>query len=140
MVKLPTDAAAVFEKFGALSLATADKEGKPNSSFVRFYWLEDDKVVLINNFMNKARKNMEETGWANVSAQDMSNSKERVAYQIKGTVEIKTEGPEFERGKAMAQKMFEETGYMVPAKEAIIITASEVYYLQPGPNAGKLVE
>ena len=87
--------------------------------------------------MNKTRKNLEETGWASVSAYDISIHK---AYQIKGTVEIKTEGPEFERGKAMAQKVFEERGMRLPAKEAIILTVKEVYYLQPGPEAGKLVE
>ena len=72
MVKIPTDAEAVFKKFGSLSLSTADKEGKPNGSYVHWYWFQDGKVVLMNLFMNKARKNMEETGWASVSAHDMS--------------------------------------------------------------------
>ena len=137
MVKIPDDAEAIFKKQGTLSLATASKDGKPNSSYVRFFWFQDDKVVLINNFMNKTRKNMEETGWASVSAYDMAIRK---AYQIKGTVEIKTEGPEYERGKAMAQKVFEERGMRPPAKEAIILTAKEVYNSFPGPDAGKLIE
>jgi len=29
---------------------------------------------------------------------------------------------------------------MLPAKEAVILTPEEIYYLQPGPDAGKLVE
>ena len=137
MVKIPEDAEAIFKKQGTLNLATANKDGKPNSSYVRFWWFQDDQVVLINNFFLKTRKNMEETGWASVSAYDMAIRK---AYQIKGTVEFKTEGPEYERGKAIAQKLFEERGMRLPAKEAIILTAKEVYYLQPGPDAGKLVE
>jgi predicted pyridoxine 5'-phosphate oxidase superfamily flavin-nucleotide-binding protein len=137
MVKLPDDAEAVFKKHGALSLATFGKDGKPNCSYVAFWWFQDDKVVLINNFMNKTRKNLEETGWASVSAYDRDVRK---AYQIKGTVEIKAEGPEFERGKAMAQKRFEETGFRLPAKEAIIVTAKEVYNSWPGSDAGKLIE
>ncbi len=56
--------------------------------------------------MNKSRKNMEETGWASVSAYDMSIHK---AYQIKGTVEIKSEGPEYEKGK-MREKNLRGTG------------------------------
>ena len=40
----------------------------------------------------------------------------------------------------MAKKIFEERGMQLPAKEAVIITPKEVYYLQPGPDAGKLVE
>lgn len=136
MVKIPEDAEAIFKKQATLSLATAGKDGKPNSSYVRFWWFQDNQVVLINNFMNKARKNMEETGWASVSAYDMSIHK---AYQIKGTVEIKSEGPEYEKGKMMAKKFFEESGMQLPAKEAVIISVKEVYYLQPGPDAGKLV-
>ena len=137
MVKIPDDAEAIFKKQATLSLATANKKGIPNSSYVRFWWFQEGKVVLINNFMNKARKNMEETGWASVSAYDMDIHK---AYQIKGTVEFKTEGPEVQRGKAMAQKVFEERGMRLPAKEAIILTPKEIYYLQPGPSAGSLVE
>jgi predicted pyridoxine 5'-phosphate oxidase superfamily flavin-nucleotide-binding protein len=136
MVKIPEDAEAIYKKQATLSLATASKDGKPNSSYVRFWWFQDGKVVLINNFMNKARKNMEETGWASVSAYDMDIHK---AYQIKGTVEFKTEGPEYERGKMMAKKIFEERGMQLPAKEAIILTPVEIYYLQPGPDAGKAV-
>ena len=136
MVKIPEGAEAIYKKQATLSLATASKDGKPNSSYVRFWWFQDGKVVLINNFMNKARKNMEETGWASVSAYDMDIHK---AYQIKGTVEIKAEGPEYEKGKMMAKKFFEERGMQLPAKEAIIITPKEVYYLQPGPDAGKAV-
>lgn len=136
-MKLPTDLEPVFKKQATLSLATADKQGKPNSSYVRFWWIQDDKVVLINNFMNKARLNMEETGWASVSAYDMEIHK---AYQVKGKVEFKTTGPEYEQGKAMAKKFYKENGMMLPAKEAIILTPTEVYYLQPGPDAGKKVE
>jgi predicted pyridoxine 5'-phosphate oxidase superfamily flavin-nucleotide-binding protein len=136
-MKLPTDLEPIFKKQATLSLATADKQGKPNSSYVRFWWIQGDKIVLINNFMNKAHLNMEETGWASVSAYDMDIHK---AYQVKGKVELKTTGPEYEQGKAMAQKFYEENGMMLPAKEAIILTPTEVYYLQPGPDAGKKVE
>jgi len=137
LVNIPDDAEAIFKKQATLSLATANKKGIPNSSYVRFWWFQDNKVVLINNFIDKARKNMEEAGWASVSAYDMDIHK---AYQIKGTVEFKTEGPEVQRGKMMAQKVYEERGMMLPAKEAIILSPKEIYYLQPGPKAGQLVE
>jgi uncharacterized protein len=93
--------------------------------------------VLINNFMNKTRSNMEKTGWASVSAYDMESHK---AYQVKGKVEFKTAGPEYEQGKAMAHKFYEQSGMMLPAKEAVILTPEEIYYLQPGPDAGKKVD
>lgn len=137
MVKIPEDLEAIFKKTANLSVATADKNGKPNCNYVRFWWIQDGKIVLINNFMDKTRKNMEETGWAAVSGYNMDIHK---AYQVKGTVEFKTEGAEYEQGKAMAKKVFEERGMQLPAKEAVIITPTEIYYLTPGPNAGKLVE
>lgn len=136
-MKLPTDLEEIFKKQATLSLATANKKGVPNSSYVRFWWVQGDKLVLINNFMNKTRSNMEDTGWASVSAYDMDIHK---AYQVKGKVEFKTTGPEYQQGKAMAQKFYEQSGMMLPAKEAIILTPEEIYYLQPGPEAGKLVE
>ncbi|MCJ7731645.1 pyridoxamine 5'-phosphate oxidase family protein [Candidatus Bathyarchaeota archaeon] len=37
MVKIPDDAEAIFKKQATLSLATASKDGKPNSSYVRFW-------------------------------------------------------------------------------------------------------
>ncbi len=136
MVKIPEDAEAIFKKTANISVATADKNGKPNCCYVRFWWFQGDKIVMINNFLDKTRKNMEETGWASVAAFDMDIHK---AYQIKGTVEFKTEGPEYEQGKAMAKKIFEERGMQLPAKEAIILTPQEIYYLSPGPDAGKEV-
>jgi len=136
-LKLPTDLESIFKKQATLSLATADPTGKPNSSYVRFWWIQGDKIVLINNFMNKTRSNMEKTGWASVSAYDMETHK---AYQVKGKVEFKTAGPEYEQGKAVAQKFHEQSGMMLPAKEAVILTPREIYYLQPGPDAGKKVE
>lgn len=131
MAKIPEDAEAIFKKQGAIPLATASKEGKPNCSYVMFWWFQDGKIVLMNVFMKKARKNMEETGWASISAYDMSVHK---AYQIKGTTEIKNDGPEYEKGKALVESKGIHT------KEAIILTPKEIYYLQPGPAAGMLFE
>ncbi len=136
-MKLPTDLEPIFKKQATLSLATADKTGKPNSSYVRFWWIQGDKIVLINNFMDKTRSNMKETGWASVSAYDMDAHK---AYQVKGKVEFKANGPEYEQGKKMAQSFYEKSGMMLPAKEAVILTPAEIYYLQPGPDAGKKME
>ena len=135
-MKLPTDLEPIFKKQATLSLATADKNGKPNSSYVRFWWIQGDNIVLINNFMNKTRSNMEKTGWASVSAYDMDVHK---AYQVKGKVEFKSSGPEYEQGKKMAQSFYEQSGMMLPAKEAVILTPEEIYYLQPGADAGKKV-
>ena len=65
-----------------------DAEGKPNTSYVAFWWFEDDEtIVLIDNFMKKTRSNLESSGWAALSAYNMDIHR---AYQLKGKVTIET--------------------------------------------------
>lgn len=138
MVKIPEEAKEIYTKQRIISLATVDEAGKPNTSYVAFWWFEDDEtVVLIDNFMKKARVNLESTGWAALSAYNMDIHK---AYQLKGKATIETEGPRVERGKMMAEQFEKERGMKMPAKAAIAVKVEEIYYLHPGPEAGKAVE
>lgn len=138
MVQVPKEAQEIFTKQRIISLATVDENGKPNTSYVAFWWFEDDEtIVLVDNYMKKARANIESTGWAALSAYNMDIHR---AFQIKGKAAIETEGPRMERGKMMAKKFEKERGMKMPAKAAVAIKVDEVYYLQPGPEAGKAVE
>lgn len=102
-----------------------------------FWWFEDDEtIVLVDNYMKKARANLESSGWAALSAYDMDIHR---AFQLKGKATIETEGHRVERGKMMADKFEKERGMKMPAKAAIAIKVEEIYYLQPGPEAGKAV-
>ncbi|MBN2336590.1 pyridoxamine 5'-phosphate oxidase family protein [Candidatus Bathyarchaeota archaeon] len=135
MANLPKEAQETFTKQRVISLGTVDAEGKPNTSYVAFWWFEDDEtVVLVDNFMRKTRANLENSGWAAVSAYNMDIHR---AYQLKGKAVIETEGPRVERGKKMAEKFEKERGMKMPAKAAIAVKVEEIYYLQPGPEAGK---
>ncbi|MBT3283481.1 pyridoxamine 5'-phosphate oxidase family protein [Candidatus Bathyarchaeota archaeon] len=137
MVQVPKEAQEIYTKQRIISLATVDAEGKPNTSYVAFWWFEDDEtIVLIDNFMKKTRANLEATGWAALSGYDMDIHR---AFQIKGKATIETEGPRVERGKMMAAQFEKERGMKMPAKAAIAVKVTEVYYLQPGPDAGKAV-
>ena len=135
MVKIPEEAKPVFEKQRVLPFATATSDGVPNSVFVAFWWFEgDDTVVVIDNFLGKTRRNLEANPWGTVTAFDMEKHK---AYQLKGRAVIQTEGPRVERGKAMAKKFKEDRNMEMPAKAAVVLTVEEVYFLAPGPDAGK---
>jgi predicted pyridoxine 5'-phosphate oxidase superfamily flavin-nucleotide-binding protein len=61
------------------------------------------------------------------------------AYQLKGKATVETKGPRVERGKIMADQFEKERGMKMPAKAAIVVKVDEIYYLQPGPKAGKTV-
>ncbi len=137
MVKVPKEAQEIFTKQRVISLGTVDENGKPNTSYVAFWWFEDDEtIVLVDNFMKKARANLESSGWAALSAYNMDIHR---AFQIKGKAVIETEGPRVERGKMMADKFEKERGMKMPAKAAIAVKVEEIYYLHPGPEAGKAV-
>ncbi len=138
MVKIPEEAKEIYTKQRVISVGTVDKEGKPNTSYVAFWWFEDDEtVVMVDNFMNKTKANIEANGHIALSGYDMSIHR---AYQLKGKATIETEGPRVERGKMMADQFEKERGMKMPAKAAIVVKIAEIYYLHPGPEAGKLVE
>lgn len=137
MVKIPKEAQEIFTKQRVISLGTVDGNGKPNTSYVAFWWFEDDEtIVLVDNYMKKARANLESGGWAALSAYDIDIHR---AFQLKEKATIETEGPKVERGKMMADKFEKERGMKMPAKAAIAIKVEEIYYPQPGPEAGKAV-
>lgn len=138
MVKIPEEAKEIFTKQRVISLGTVDGKGMPNTSYVAFWWFEDDEtVVLVDNFMKKTRANLESSGLAALSAYDMDIHR---AYQLKGKATIETEGPRVERGKMMADKFEKERRMKMPAKAAISVRIEEIYYLQPGPEAGKALD
>ena len=136
MVKVPKEAQEIFTKQRVISLGTVDENGVPNTSYVAFWWFEDDEtVVLVDNFMKKTRANLETSGWAALSAYNMDIHR---AYQLKGKAVIETEGPRVQRGKMMADQFEKERGMKMPAKAAIAVKVEEIYYLQPGSEAGKV--
>lgn len=137
MVQVPKEAQEIFTKQRVISLATVDENGKPNTSYVAFWWFEDDEtIVLVDNYMKKARANLESNGWAALSAYNMDIHR---AFQIKGKAVVETEGSRVERGKMMAAQFEKERGMQMPAKAVIAVKVDEIYYLQPGPEAGKPV-
>jgi predicted pyridoxine 5'-phosphate oxidase superfamily flavin-nucleotide-binding protein len=137
MVKIPKEAQEIYTKQRVIGLATVDDNGKPNASYVAFWWFEDDEtVVLVDNYMKKTRANIEANGNAALSGYDMSIHR---AFQLKGKATIETEGPRVDRGKKMAEQFEKERGMKMPAKAVVVIKVDEVYYLHPGADAGNAI-
>ncbi|MGD0080199.1 MAG: hypothetical protein ABSB80_06075 [Methanoregula sp.] len=63
----------------------------------------------------------------------LGDPEKKHCFQIKGTVTVKTSGPDYEKIKAQIK----EKGPHYPAKGLLILKITEVFDCTPGPNAGK---
>ncbi|HIH44138.1 MAG TPA: pyridoxamine 5'-phosphate oxidase [Candidatus Methanoperedenaceae archaeon] len=131
MAKMTQDVRDVLGGQKMLPLATSDSSGKPNVAFIT-YWkiLDDETILIVENFMNKTRKNLEKNPRAAVVAY---RSEPKKSYQLKGTVRFETSGRMFEEAKAMA------AAKKAPGKSAVIFRVEEIYDSSPGPKAGERI-
>lgn len=121
------------EKDNVVFFATATKDGVPNVVPIGFARPIDNKTIMIvDNFMNKTRKNLENNPKASLVPRDAS----KCPYQFKGTVEIHTSGKEFDDAVDWATSVMSK----LAPKAAIILKVEEIYSVQPGPDAGSKVD
>ena len=87
--------------------------------------------MIVDNFMNKTRKNLEYNPKAAIVVRDAS----KAPYQFKGTVEIVESGKYFDQAVDWATSVMSQ----LAPKAAILLKVEEIYSVQPGPEAGKKV-
>ena len=133
MVALTGDMKELFAKVKLFPIATASKKGIPNVTPIAFVTLvNDDTVWLADNFMLKTLANVKENPHIAVYLYDSDSKK---CCQVKGTVEVKTSGDDYDKMK----KMVQEKKPGLPAKSLLIMKIAEVYECMPGPAAGKKI-
>ncbi len=93
--------------------------------------LDDEKILLVDNFMKKTRENLEKNPRAALVIRDAS----KCPYQFKGTVEIHTSGELFDEAVDWATSVMSK----LSPKAAIVFKVQEIYSVQPGPDAGNRV-
>lgn len=132
MVKLNAAVKDVLAKCKVFPFATASAKGEPNVVPVGALVLQadDETVWIIDNFMDKSLKNVKENPKVSfyVWAPEAENS-----YQIKGTVTIESSGKDYEAAREFMHSKRKE----LPAKTLLKMKITDVYYVTPGPNAGK---
>jgi len=134
MVKITEEVKEVMAKTKGWALATASKEGIPNVVPIAFAKpISDEKVMLVDVFMNKTKKNIEENPNVAISVWDFDALK---GYQLKGVAHFETSGDAFEEGVKMVKEMMPE----LEPKSALIVDVKEIYITSPGPDAGKKIE
>ena len=101
---MPEDVREIFGKQRFLPMATSNLSGKPNVVFVgSARVLDSETLLVIDNYLNKTRRNLEENPWVALVAFDIESKK---SFQIKCSVTIETSGKRFieEKKRAIAQK------------------------------------
>ena len=132
-VALTGDMKELFAKVKLFPIATASKKGIPNVTPIAFVMLVNDETIwLADNFMQKTLANVKENPHIAVYLYDSDSKK---CCQVKGTVEVKTSGADYDKMK----KMVQEKKPGLPAKSLLIMKIAEIYECMPGPSAGKKI-
>lgn len=130
MVALTEEVKKAFSTLKAFPIATSSKAGIPNVVPIGFVELVDDETIWIaDNFMKKTLANVLENPHLSVF---IWGPETNGCFQIKGDVEIKTSGPEFEKMQFTVKSKMAQA----PAKGLLIVKIREVFSCSPGPNAG----
>ena len=133
MVKLTPEMKEVFSQQKVFAAATASKNAVPNVAPVATVQLvSDDTIWIGDNYMVKTLANVRENP---VLALFIWDPEKKRCFQIKGTVAIKTSGPDYEKIKAKIK----EKGPHYPAKGLLIVTITDVFECTPGSGAGKKI-
>ena len=133
MVALTEEMKTAFRTMKAFPVATASKEGWPNVVPIGFVEIVDDETIWIaDNFMKKTLANIQENPKVSIY---IWGPETKGCFQIKGDVEIRSSGPEFEKMQFTVRSKMAKA----PAKSLLIMTIQEIYECTPGPQAGEKI-
>ncbi len=133
MVALSSEIKEIFTKTKVMPMATASKAGIPNvAPMASILLVNDDTVWIMDNYMVKTLENLKENPVVALYFYDQDTKR---CFQIKGSTEIKTSGPDYEKFRDQVKTK----GHKYPAKSLIVIKITDVFECTPGNEAGKKV-
>jgi len=133
MVALNDEIKSAMATIKAFPVATASKDGVPNVVPIGFVELVDDETIWIaDNFMKKTLANIKENPKISLF---VYGPETKGCYQIKGDVELKTSGPDFEKMQETVRSKMAKA----PAKGLLVVKITDVYSCLPGPDAGEKI-
>jgi predicted pyridoxine 5'-phosphate oxidase superfamily flavin-nucleotide-binding protein len=132
MVSIPQQVREFFAgKMGWVATCSAD--GEPNvTPKGTVQVLDDQHVVFGDLFSLKTRQNLEQNPKVAVTVIDPGTAK---GYQVKGTAELLTSGPLFDKLAAQIK----DKGIGMPLHYAVKIRVEAVYDQSASPEAGKRI-
>ena len=108
-----------IEKDNVVFLSTCSND-EPNVVPIGFARpLDDEKILLVDNYMKKTRENLEKNPRASLVIRDAS----KCPYQFKGSVEIITSGELFDEAVDWATSVMSK----LSPKASILIKLDEIY-------------
>lgn len=131
MVQLTDEITTSLAGTKLVFLATASREGTPNVVPIGAFKLLDDETILISDqFFSKTLKNMRENPQIAVSWWG-----EKGGFQLKGSVTLHSDDEVFRQDVAW---MKEIRPNLTP-KSAVIVKITDVFIIKAGPDAGKKI-
>lgn len=114
-----------------IPFATASRTGISNVVPIKYVQVvADDLIWITDNYLNKTLANLSENRQA---ALYVWSPEPKMCFQVKGTIEIKTAGAEYEQMKAKVRQKKAD----LPAKSLIVMRITEIYECLPGAEVGK---
>ncbi len=131
MVKLTEEIKESMKGVKTIFMATCSRAGVPNViPMATFKLLDDETMLLGDNFMQKTLTNMKENPRIAIAYWG-----EKGGFQIKGTVTLHTDDQVFKDTVAWVKSM---RPTMNP-KTGIVLKITDVYIVKAGPDAGKKI-
>ncbi|NMX21467.1 pyridoxamine 5'-phosphate oxidase [ANME-1 cluster archaeon GoMg4] len=130
-MKLPEEVKRLFEAQSIVAFGTADKEGKPN--VVPIVWktiLNDETVLLLDNYMKMSKQNVMENANVCISFWDPKTNE---AYKIKGIGTYHADGTIYDAGKKFMQSKKPKSA----PRGVVEVKVTEAYTIRPGSKAGE---
>lgn len=118
----------LFTNVKPIAMATCSSENVPNVAYIASHVvLSDTEIVVVDNYLKKTRKNIEETGKASLLVYDEQTRK---SYQLLCSAVIKESGELFDK----YTKIHRERGR--PGKAIVLLHVKAIYNQTPGDDAG----
>lgn len=131
MAKLTAEVKAAIAKQRVFPFATASNDGIPNVIPITFLRvLDDDTLLVVDNLMEKSKKNIESNPVMAVCVWDLEG---KSSYQIKGEITVHTSGPVFESACVWVKDKIPS----LKPRAAFAVKVLHVYVCQPGQDLGK---
>ena len=112
-------------------LATATQDGVPNVVPVKYVWVAaDDRLWITDNYFHKTLANLRENP---VAALYVYSAEPKLCVQIKGTIEVHTDGEDYETMKAQVRQQKPD----LPAKSLAVLRITGIYQCLPAAGPGQ---
>jgi len=130
-MSLSQDVTEALEGAELWYVATTDGTN-PNVVPVGYKWLHEGSLLLADLFFDKTRSNLENNPRVAVT---VATPTPKTGFQIKGQAMIHGSGPLYQ----LVKQKLADVGVELPLHATVQISAEQVYLLEPGADAGKLL-